>query len=153
MWHPEGMQDVRLTVAQDEIEADMVCGVLREHGIACAHRRVNVSGLDWGAINIGAAGMREVLVAESTLDEARALLDTRPEMPADAGAGQPGPEGPAAASDQVGADPGGQVASGQGEMPRRSPVVRGLWIAALVLIFVVPSVLAWLGRLPAGSGS
>jgi hypothetical protein len=60
---------VRLTVVPSESEAEAICGLFRAHGIACDHRApghgVETFG-DW---------WREILVAPSQLDEARALLD------------------------------------------------------------------------------
>ena len=57
---------VRLTVVASQGEADVICSMLRAEGIECAERMadsIETSG-NW----------REVLVAESDLASARALL-------------------------------------------------------------------------------
>ena len=65
---------LKLTTVSNEIEAEVVCGLLREHGIPCAHQRSNFSA----AIGEGAfmAGPWEVFVAEEDLEAARRLLGT-----------------------------------------------------------------------------
>ncbi len=67
------MAEVTLTVVANQIEAEMLCGMLRTNGIACAYRRTNLAAgmADAGP---GMAGPQEVLVDESQFDEARALL-------------------------------------------------------------------------------
>jgi hypothetical protein len=64
----------RLTVVPDEIQASMVCSLLASNGIACLQRRTASAGVDWGIVNVGMSGHREVLVPDHQLDEARALL-------------------------------------------------------------------------------
>ncbi len=62
---------VRLTIVQNEPEADLLCDLLRSEGIECAHR---VTDLGAGALDgVAAAGAREVLVNEEDLDRAREL--------------------------------------------------------------------------------
>jgi len=64
-----------VTVA-DEVEAEVVCGRLRSAGIECAHRVTDE--VDSPLHGIASDGPREILVHESDLETARALLtDTR----------------------------------------------------------------------------
>jgi hypothetical protein len=67
------MTVVTLTFVGNDIEAEILCGLLRVNGIECAHRKSNVAA----AINTGMGGMggpTEVLVGSSDLEAARALL-------------------------------------------------------------------------------
>jgi hypothetical protein len=69
------MSAVTLTVVGDEMEAEIVCGMLRTNGIKCAHRRSNMSagaGTYGGGFAIG--GPTEVLVGEDQIGAARKLL-------------------------------------------------------------------------------
>ena len=69
------MSAVTLTVVGDEMEAEIVCGMLRTNAIKCAYRRTNMSagaGTYGGGFAI--AGPTEVLVDEDDLDAARKLL-------------------------------------------------------------------------------
>jgi len=56
----------------DEIEADMVCGLLRSAGFECAHRVTEET--DSSLEQFTGTGPREVLVHASDLEAARALL-------------------------------------------------------------------------------
>jgi hypothetical protein len=65
--------EVTLTVVANEPEAEMLCGMLRANGIACAYRTTNLAaGMADASTAMG--GPREVIVAEEQLDEARKLL-------------------------------------------------------------------------------
>jgi Putative prokaryotic signal transducing protein len=64
---------VRLTVVANQAEADIVCSLLRAHGIACADRPANMS-----ADVIGVGGGTEILVTEDDLESARELLEESP---------------------------------------------------------------------------
>jgi hypothetical protein len=66
---------VRLTVVADEVEAELLCGLLRTNGIACSFRRTDVAAAI-GAYSGGfaMAGPTEVLVNREDLDAARRLL-------------------------------------------------------------------------------
>jgi hypothetical protein len=64
---------VRLTVVGSQMEAEMICSLLRSNGIDCAERAADVS---WGAGG-GVGGWREILVAPSDLLAARKLLARR----------------------------------------------------------------------------
>ena len=64
---------VRLTVVADEVEAEVVCGLLRTNGIACNYRSTDTAaGARDGAA--GPVGPREIVVDEADLDAARELL-------------------------------------------------------------------------------
>jgi hypothetical protein len=70
------MQEARATVVPNEIEAELACSALREHGIACLQRRTSLAGLDWGEVNVGSAGGREVIVDAEDLARAKEVLAT-----------------------------------------------------------------------------
>jgi hypothetical protein len=63
---------VVLTVVSDEIEAEVVCGLLRSAGIECGYR--DTAAIDNPVEDFTAAGPREILVPEPELETARALL-------------------------------------------------------------------------------
>jgi len=65
-------ESVVLTVVSGEPEADIVCGLLRSAGIECGYR--DTAAIDSPLEDFTAAGPREMLVRESDLDAARALL-------------------------------------------------------------------------------
>jgi hypothetical protein len=63
---------VRLTTVENEIEAEILCGMLRAEGIQCGHRPTNYSADQ--SLGGGLGGLREVLVDEADLEQARKLL-------------------------------------------------------------------------------
>jgi Putative prokaryotic signal transducing protein len=63
---------VRVTTVPGEPEAEVLCTILRSAGIECAHRLTDE--LDSPFEGIATDGIREILVHEQDLDEARALL-------------------------------------------------------------------------------
>jgi hypothetical protein len=65
-------EEVVLTVVADGAEADIVCGLLQSAGIDCAYR--DTEAIDSPLEDFTAAGPREILVRESDLEAARALL-------------------------------------------------------------------------------
>lgn len=67
------MDLVRLTVAQNEIEAEQVRALLRLEGIESMQRLTNFAAgsLDGSS---GMSGPREILVLEKDLEPARALI-------------------------------------------------------------------------------
>ena len=65
-------ETVVLTVVSGEPEAEVVCGLLRSAGIECGFR--DTEAIDSPLEDFTAAGQREILVHESDLDAARALL-------------------------------------------------------------------------------
>ena len=66
-------QGVRLAVVGDEVEAEVVCGLLRSSGIECGHWPADVA--PGPGEMFGTGGAREVRVAPGDLDEARRILD------------------------------------------------------------------------------
>ena len=65
------MEPVTLTVVGDEMDAEVVCGLLRSSGIKCNHVPADAGG---GLEAVGSGGPREVLVAPEDLEEARVIL-------------------------------------------------------------------------------
>lgn len=63
---------VPVTIVPGEVEAETLCGLLRSAGIECAHRVTEAT--DSPLEGYGADGPREILVLESDLPAARALL-------------------------------------------------------------------------------
>jgi len=68
----ESEEGVVLKVVSGETEAEMVCGLLRSAGIKCGYR--DTAAIDSTLEDFMAAGPREVLVHESDLAAAQALL-------------------------------------------------------------------------------
>ncbi len=66
----------RLTVVPDEGEAEILCRMLRSESIRCAHVRTNI-GIGGADASLSFGGWREVIVLESDLERARALLPAR----------------------------------------------------------------------------
>lgn len=67
-------EPVRLMIARHEPEAELVCGLLRDADIVCAHRITDFAFGSGGEVPSSGAGAREVLVRASELERARALL-------------------------------------------------------------------------------
>ena len=65
-------EGVVLTTVSGPPEADIVCGLLRSAGIDCGYR--DTEAIDSPLEDFIAAGPREILVPESDLQAARALL-------------------------------------------------------------------------------
>ena len=63
---------VVLTVASDEPEAEIVCGLLRSAGLECGYR--DTEAVDSAFEGFAASGRREILVYGSDLEAAQALL-------------------------------------------------------------------------------
>ena len=72
------MAMVALTVVANEMEAEMLCGMLRSNGIECTHRSTGVFADSFGStVNsavFGEAATTQVLIDERQLAEARKLL-------------------------------------------------------------------------------
>jgi hypothetical protein len=68
---------VRLTIVGSKGEADVICSLLRAHGIDCVDRGADLSAEQGG----GFLGWREILVNEDDLDPARELLESHDETP------------------------------------------------------------------------
>ena len=69
----ESGEGVVLTVVSGEPEAEVVCGLLRSAGIDCAYR--DTQAIDSPLEDFTAAGPREILVRDSDVKAARALLE------------------------------------------------------------------------------
>jgi hypothetical protein len=65
-------EGVALTTVSDEIEAEVVCGMLRSAGIECGHRVTEAT--DSAFEGIASDGPREILVHADALEAARAVL-------------------------------------------------------------------------------
>ncbi|HUF02487.1 MAG TPA: DUF2007 domain-containing protein [Gaiellaceae bacterium] len=65
-------EDVLVATVADEVEAELICGLLRSAGIECAHRVTDE--MDSPLHGIASDGPREILVHQSDLVPARALL-------------------------------------------------------------------------------
>jgi hypothetical protein len=63
---------VVVKVVSDEPEAEIVCGLLRSAGIECGFRETDA--IDSSLEDFTADGPREILVHQSDLEAARALL-------------------------------------------------------------------------------
>ena len=66
------MSSVQLPVV-NEVEAEMICGLLRSAGIKCGHRPAQVATGSLEALAVG--GPHEVLVDEADLETARGLIE------------------------------------------------------------------------------
>jgi len=67
---------VPVTTVPNEVEAEMACGLLRSAGIDCGHRVTEET--DSLLDGFASDGPREILVHESDLSAARALLADAP---------------------------------------------------------------------------
>ena len=63
---------VPFATVSDEVEAEVVCGLLRSAGIECAHRLTDET--DSPLHGIASDGPREILVHATDLETARQLL-------------------------------------------------------------------------------
>ena len=63
---------VRLTIVPDEIEAELVCSLLRTAGIESFHRKTDFAAAAWTGLLVG--GPREILVRAGDLDSAPEVL-------------------------------------------------------------------------------
>jgi hypothetical protein len=65
-------EPVVVKVVPDEPEAQVACGLLRSAGIECGYR--DTDAVDSSLEDFTAAGPREIIVHQSDLEAARALL-------------------------------------------------------------------------------
>jgi hypothetical protein len=69
---------VTLTVVDNELEAQMICGLLETNGVTCEYRNSSVGAAQYGSevagVIFGQGSTTEVLVEEAQLEEARKLL-------------------------------------------------------------------------------
>ena len=63
-------EPVMVTIAPNEVAADVICTFLRAEGIRCNHRVTNMGAGGWDGVP-NAGGAREVLVDPADLDAAR----------------------------------------------------------------------------------
>jgi hypothetical protein len=63
---------VVVTVASGEVEAEMLCGLLRSNGIECGYRET--TAVDTPLEEFTGSGPREILVHQRDLERARELL-------------------------------------------------------------------------------
>ncbi len=71
------MSLVRLLTVGDELEAEMVCALLRTEQIPATHRRTDFAA-GAGDASTTAAGPREILVPTEAVAAARAVLSGTP---------------------------------------------------------------------------
>jgi Putative prokaryotic signal transducing protein len=72
------VEPVQLTVVANEIEAEVVCGLLRENGIRCAWVKGNVaSAISAASGGFAIDGPTEILVDPDDLDAANEVLARR----------------------------------------------------------------------------
>jgi hypothetical protein len=117
---PPAVTERRLTIVPDELQAEMVRSLLEQHGIACVVRRAALGEVQWGAINVGMGGPREIIVGEADLEGARALL----------------------AEDQVFEDqdePSSAVDAP--DLVERTRRLNDWWVLAIMVLFGIPLVL------------
>ena len=69
-----GDEPVRLLIAANEPEAEIVCQLLRADGLKCAHRITDLAFGSGGELPTSGAGPREVLVRQDELERAREIL-------------------------------------------------------------------------------
>ena len=66
---------VRLTVVGDDLQAEVIGGLLRSNGIRCMHRKTGMAAVisaESGGVTIG--GPTDILVDEANLKAAKNLL-------------------------------------------------------------------------------
>ena len=64
---------VRVTIVCDDVEAEIVCGLLESAGIPSVKQVTDVAAAGWDGLPVG--GAREILVPGDRLEEARELLE------------------------------------------------------------------------------
>jgi Putative prokaryotic signal transducing protein len=70
------MAVARLTVVPNELEAEVICGVLRNNGVVCFYRTTDAAAGGLGSEGVGMGGPTEVVVDETDLDAARKPLSS-----------------------------------------------------------------------------
>jgi putative signal transducing protein len=70
----DAVRPVTLTVVQNEMEAEVICGALRANGIECDFRKTDMAA-GWTMGTVG-GGPIEILVDESDLAAAKTLVET-----------------------------------------------------------------------------
>jgi hypothetical protein len=67
------MDEVPVTVVRDEMEAEMLCALLRENNIRCYQRKTNF-GVGATDLALSGFGPREIIVLASDLERAREII-------------------------------------------------------------------------------
>lgn|GEM_PF-904189 len=67
------MDEARVTVVSNDVEAEMLCGLLRSAGIECYFRKTDLGAGYTGGM-LSSAGPTEVIVRGADLERARELL-------------------------------------------------------------------------------
>ena len=67
---------VRLTIVGNEVEAELVCGLLRAEGLRCTSRITDIAFGQGGELALSGGGPREVLVRPEDHRRATELLAT-----------------------------------------------------------------------------
>jgi hypothetical protein len=65
-----------VTVAGDDLQAEVICGLLRNNGIPCMYRKTGMAAVikaESGGVAMG--GPSEILVDEADLEAAKQLLE------------------------------------------------------------------------------
>jgi hypothetical protein len=65
-------ESVRLTTVSDEMEAEVVCGLLRSAGIECGYRPTEEDDSAFEGFSSG--GRQEILVSKAELEDAQAVI-------------------------------------------------------------------------------
>jgi hypothetical protein len=71
------MAEASLVVVANDLEAEMLCGMLRDNGIDCSYRKTGPAANLGTFAMVGQGGPTEVLVEEHQLEQARKLLPAR----------------------------------------------------------------------------
>lgn len=71
---PAEDEPVRLLIASNEPEAEIVCSLLRADGLRCTYRITDLAFGSGGELPSSGAGPREVLVRRDELERAREVI-------------------------------------------------------------------------------
>ena len=117
---PPAVTERRLTIVPDELQAEMVRSLLEQHGISCVVRRAALGEVQWGAINVGMGGPREIIVGDEDLEAARGLLE----------------------EDHVGEEHAEVATSVEAtELVERTRRLNDWWVLAIMVLFGIPLVI------------
>ncbi len=72
---PDELQFMRLTIARDEMEAELICGLLRDLAIPCMHRITDFGFGSGGEVVASGMGLCEVLIHARDAERARAAIE------------------------------------------------------------------------------
>jgi hypothetical protein len=72
------VEPVRLTIVSNEIEAEVLCGLLRENGIRCNYTKSNMAAaISAASGGFSMDGPTEVFVGPDDLEAAKKVLEQR----------------------------------------------------------------------------